>query len=30
MFITKIHAVEDRVPRVYPWRNEPEGGILMV
>ena len=28
--LTQFHAVEDRVPRVYPWRNEPEGGILMV
>ncbi|MBW1737523.1 MAG: MmgE/PrpD family protein, partial [Deltaproteobacteria bacterium] len=23
-----IYAVEDRIPRVYPWMNEPGGGIL--
>ena len=23
-----IYAVEDRIPRVYPWMNEPEGGIM--
>jgi adenylate cyclase class IV len=24
-----IYAVEDRTPRVYPWLNEPGGGILL-
>ena len=23
-----IYAVEDRIPRVYPWMNEPEGGTM--
>jgi len=23
-----IYAVEDRTPRVYPWMNEPGGGII--
>ena len=24
----KFYAVEDRIPRVYPWMNEPGGGIM--
>ena len=24
----ELYAVEDRTPRVYPWLNEPGGGIL--
>ena len=24
-----FYAVEDRTPRVYPWMNEPGGGILV-
>jgi hypothetical protein len=23
-----FYAVEDRTPRVYPWMNEPGGGIF--
>ena len=23
-----LYAVEDRTPRVYPWMNEPDGGIM--
>ena len=25
-----FYAVEDRTPRVYPWMNEPVGGMLGV
>ena len=25
---TLFYAVEDRIPRVYPWMNEPGGGIM--
>jgi len=24
-----LYAVEDRTPRVYPWMNEPGGGIMI-
>ncbi len=23
-----LYAVTDRIPRVYPWMNEPDGGML--
>jgi len=24
----QLYAVKDRTPRVYPWMNEPDGGIM--